>query len=146
MKTMEYSIEINASRNRVWETLWGDATFRDWSGIIDEGTYMKGEMKEGNEVEFISAENGYGVTSLVVKLQPEEFVSFRHRADTKENGQQTREKEWTGGVESYHLTENNGKIILTVNTDVPKEQEALFNERFPKALMRIKALAEQGIR
>jgi len=146
MKTMEYSIEIDASKDRVWETLWEEATFRDWSGIIDEGTYMKGEMKEGSEVEFISSVSGYGVTSIVEKLQPEEFVSFRHRADTKETGQQTREKEWTGGVESYHLAENNGKITLTVKTDVPKEQEALFNERFPKALMRIKALAEQDIR
>ena len=142
MKTMEFKIEIDASRERVWKTLWEDTTFRDWSGVIDEGTYMKGELKEGNKVEFISLVNGYGVTSLVEKLQPEEFVAFRHRADTIESGQQTREKEWTGGVESYHLADNNGKVILTVKTDVPKEQESLFNVRMPKALKRIKALAE----
>jgi hypothetical protein len=28
--------------------LFGKITFHDWVNIIDEGTYMKGVMKEGN--------------------------------------------------------------------------------------------------
>ena len=53
-------------------------------------------MKVGNEIQFISSVNGYGVTSLIEKLNPNEFILFRHGADTKENGRQEREKEWTG--------------------------------------------------
>ena len=143
MKELQFSIEINAPRERVWATLWDDATFRDWAGIIDEGTYMKGIMKEGNEIEFISSVNGYGVTSLIEKLNPTEFVLFKHSADTKESGQQEREKEWTGGTESYSLTEKNGVTTLIVKTDIPQEQEETFNIRFPKALERIKTLAEK---
>ena len=105
MKEIQFSIEINASKERVWATLWEDITFRDWASIIDEGTYMKGVMEEGNEIQFISSVGGYGVTSLIEKLIPNEFVLFRHSADTKELGQQEREKEWTGGIESYSLTE-----------------------------------------
>ena len=105
MKELFFSIEIEASKEKVWATLWEDKTFRDWADIIDEGTYMQGEMKEGNEIRFLSSVNGYGVTSLIEKLTPNEYVLFRHSADTKDTGQQVREKEWTGGTESYALTE-----------------------------------------
>ena len=143
MKEFQFLIEINASKERVWATLWEDITFRDWANIIDEGTYRKGVMREGNEIQFISSVNGYGVTSLIEKLNPNEFVLFRHDEDTKESGLQEREKEWTGGTESYFLTEKNGITILIVKTDVPQEQEETFNIRFPKALERIKTLAEK---
>lgn len=143
MKEIQFSIEINASKKRVWATLWEDVTFRDWANIIDEGTYMAGVMKEGNEIQFISSVNGYGVTSLIEKLDPDEYVLFRHRADTKETGLQSRENEWTGGTESYSLTETNGFTTLIVKTDVPEELEEIFNNRLPKALGRIKTLAEK---
>ncbi len=143
MKKLQFSIEIKAPRERVWNILWEDKTFRDWASIIDEGTYMVGEMKEGNEVQFISSVNGYGVTSLIEKLVPNEFVLFRHMADTKESGEQEREKEWTGGTESYSLAEKDGVTTLTVTFDVPPEQEETFKVRFPKALERVKVLAEK---
>ncbi|MDF2535862.1 MAG: hypothetical protein K0R18_2021 [Bacillales bacterium] len=143
MKEIQFSIEINASKERVWTTLWEDSSFRDWANIIDVGTYMKGVMKEGNEIQFISSVNGYGVTSLIEKLNPNEFVLIRHCADTKEGGQQEREKEWTGGTESYSLTEKNGVTTLIVKMDLPQEQEETFNNRFPRALGRIKTLAEK---
>ena len=143
MKETQFSIEINAPKERVWATLWEDITFRDWANIIDEGTYMKGVMKEGNEIQYISSVNGYGVTSLIEKLNPNEFALFRHATDTKESGQQEREKEWTGGTESYSLTEKNGVTILIIKIDVPLELEETFNIRFPRALERLKALAEK---
>ncbi len=142
MKELQFSIEINASKERVWSTLWEDVTFRDWASIIDEGTYMKGEMKEGNEIQFISSVSGYGVTDWIEKLIPKEFVLFYHGADTKESGQQERDKEWTGGKESYSLTDIDGRTKLLVKTEVPPELEETFYNVFPKALERIKFLAE----
>jgi hypothetical protein len=143
MKEIQFLIEINASKERVWTTLWEDITFRDWANNIDEGTYMKGVMIEGNEIQFISSVSGYGVTDLIEKLIPNEFVLFKHQADTKESGQQEREKEWAGGAESYSLTEKNGVTTLIVKTHIPQEQLETLNIRFPKALERIKTLAEK---
>ena len=40
MRKIQFSIEINASKENVWNTLWADATFRDWANVIDEGTYI----------------------------------------------------------------------------------------------------------
>lgn len=143
MKEIQFSIEINANKERVWATLWEDTTFRDWANLIDEGMYMKGVMKEGHEIQFISSINGYGVTSLIEKLTPNEFVLLKHEADTKDSGLQEREKEWTGGTESYSLTEKNGITTLIVKTDVPQEQEEAFHSIFTRALERIKTLAEK---
>ena len=144
MKEIQFSIKINASKERVWATLWEDKTFRDWASIIDEGTYIEGEMKEGNAIQFISSVNGYGVTSRIEKLTPNEFVLFRHSADTKESGQLELEKEWTGGTESYSLTEKKGVTTLLLKTDVPQELEEIFKVRIPRAQERIKILAEKN--
>lgn len=141
MPQLQFTTKIKATKQKVWETLWNDKTFRDWVGIIDEGTYMEGEIKEGQTVRFISSVSGYGVTSLVEKLVPYEFVLFKHMADTKDNGKNTREKEWTGGTESYSLIEQDGFTTLTIKTEVPKELEKIFLESMPKALERIRELA-----
>ncbi len=145
MDELRFSIEIRAPRKKVWGTLWQDATLREWASIIDPGTYMVGELKEGNEVQFISSESEYGVTSLVEKLTPDEFLQLRHEADTQDSGQRERAKEWTGGKETYTLTEKDGVTTLTVAFDVPPEQEEYFKTTYPKALERVKVLAERSL-
>ncbi len=142
MKELQFSIEIKASKETVWATLWEDANFRDWANLIDEGTYMAGVMEEGKEIQYISSVNGYGVTSLVETLIPNKLILLRHSADTKDSGREERDKEWAGGTESYSLAEKNGVTTLTVTMDVPIDLEETFNSLFPRALGRVKTLAE----
>lgn len=144
MKDLQFTITIDAPKDKVWETLWQDETLRQWAGIIDPGTYMTGELKAGSEVQFISAENGYGVTSLVEKVTPGEFLLLRHHADTRDSGQHDRDKEWTGGTESYTLTERAGTTTLTVAFDVPSKMEDYFKTNYPKALEQVRVLAEKS--
>ena len=143
MKKQHFSIKIKAPKEKVWQTLFDDKTFRDWGSIIDEGQYMVGELAQGNEVQFISSVSGFGVTSVIEKLIPHEYVAFKQIADTMDSGEQEREKEWTGGMESYELVEKNGITNLIVKIDVPPGQEETFKVRFPKALERVKILAEK---
>lgn len=143
MKELQFSIEINATRERVWDTLWQDETFREWASIIDPQTYMVGELKEGNEIQFISSASGYGVTSLVEKLVVGQFLLLRHHADTQESGKRERDQEWTGGAETYSLVNNDGATTLTVVFDVPPELEEEFKVSYPKALERVKMLSER---
>jgi uncharacterized protein YndB with AHSA1/START domain len=142
MEQMQFTTDIHASKQTVWDTLWQDATFREWAGIVDPGTYMKGELKEGEEVQFLSAINGYGVTSLVEKITPPDFLQLRHESDTQDTGAQARAKEWTGGVETYTLTEKDGITTLTVAFGVPLKMVDEFKENYPKALQRVKEMAE----
>lgn len=143
MKELQFQVEIHASREKVWDTLWQDGTFREWAGIIDPGTHMIGELKEGNEIQYISG-NGYGVTSLVEKCVAGELLLLRHSADTQDNGTRERAKEWTGGEESYRLVEKDGVTTLTFVCGVPDEMEEYFKLNYPKALERVKVLAESS--
>jgi len=143
MKELVFSVIIHAPKEKVWVTLWDDETFRDWSSNIDEGTYILGDLVKGNEIQFISSINGYGVTSLVAELVPNQYILFKHALDTKETGSQVREKQWTGGSESYTLHEMNGLTTLNLRSEIPDELVDLFMIALPNALNRIKYLAEQ---
>lgn len=144
METVQFSVDINASADTVWSTLWHDKTFRQWAGVIDPGTYMRGELREGNTVEFISEENGYGVTSLVEKCIANELLLLRHKADTQQAGTAARDDEWTGGEEKYELIESGGATTLTVTFDVPSDMKEYFASAYPKALDVVKKLAEEN--
>jgi len=143
MNELRFTVDIRAPKERVWDCLWRDETLRDWASIIDPGTYMVGPLTEGAEVQFISSENGYGVTSLVEKLVPNEYALLRHHADTQQRGEQVREKQWTDGTERYTLSETDGITTLATSVDVPQELEDYFNVAYPKALARVKELAEK---
>ena len=142
MKVLEFRVEINKPKEIVWFALWDDLSFRDWANNIDEGTYILGDLVEGNEIQFISSVNGYGVTSLVKRLIPNEYILFKHASDTQNTGTEIRDKQWTGGSESYTLTENNGSTVLLIKSEIPDELIDVFNISMPKALERIKYLSE----
>jgi uncharacterized protein YndB with AHSA1/START domain len=143
MQKLQFTFEIKASKENVWSALWDDKNFREWAGIIDEGTYMTGTLKEGGQIQFISAVNGYGVTSLVEKLVEGEFLLLKHSADTQDSGQKERANEWTGGEESYSLKELDGVTTLTAVFDVPPQLVEYFTTTYPKAFERVKILAEK---
>lgn len=138
---MQFSVQINATKEKVWDTLWQDETLRQWAGIIDPGTHLVGDLKLGNQIQFISG-NGYGVSSLVKQLTKNEFLLLHHNADTQDEGKNTRDNQWTGGSESYQLTEQNHTTKLTITFDVPPELEDYFQTTYPKALQKIKSLSE----
>lgn len=54
MKKLEFSIEIQASKEKVWETLWNDETYRKWTATFIRGSYIEGELREGKEVRFLT--------------------------------------------------------------------------------------------
>lgn len=140
MKEYQFSININAPKEKVWSIMWNDNTFRDWANYIDEGMYMVGEMKEGNSVHFVSPINNYGVISKIEKLIPDECVIFKHQVDTI--GNVKRDNEWSGGTESYELYFENGITTLITKTELPIEQIETFNTFVPQSLNRIKELSE----
>lgn len=141
MKELRFQILIAAPKEKVWATLWRDQTLRQWASLMDPGTYMVGELKQASTVQFLS-KDGYGVTSLVAEVIPNEYVLFKHQTDTQDNGTNVRADQWTGGKESYTLTYKNGLTTLAMSIDVPAELQKLMSTRYPQALARIKELSE----
>lgn len=141
MTRLQFSIDIHAPRDRVWKVLWDDATFRDWTSVFAEGSYALTDWNEGSTIRFLDPNSGGGMSSIIAQKRPYEFMSFKHVAEIKD-GQEQPPAEWSGALENYTLREINGATTLVVDLDAAEEYREMFEERFPKALQRVKALAE----
>ena len=141
LKQLHYSIDIDAPRDKVWHVLWDDASFRDWSSVFAEGSYAVSDWKEGSTVQFIDPSNNSGMQSIIEKKRPSEYISFRHEAEIKD-GKVQPPPAWSGAHENYTLTSNSGRTTLKVDLDAADEHLEMFEDKFPKALKRVKALSE----
>ncbi|PWJ58261.1 uncharacterized protein YndB with AHSA1/START domain [Dyadobacter jejuensis] len=140
LKTISFSVSINAPRERIWEVLWQPKTYEKWTSVFMEGSHYKGDLKQGHTIDFL-AKNGDGMRSLVEKLIVNEQMVFSHQKELKE-GVETATT-WQGAKEIYFLKkESDTSIELQVIMDITPEMEEYFNDAFPKALGRIKQYSE----
>ncbi|WP_371079172.1 hypothetical protein, partial [Salmonella enterica] len=110
------STQINASREKVWSTLWEDASYRAWTSAFTEGSHAQTDnWKEGSKVLFLDG-NGRGMVSMVAVNRPNEFMSFRHLGEIHNGVEDTtsdKVKEWAGSHENYTLTDEGSGTLLT---------------------------------
>lgn len=146
MEKLNYTISINAPKEKVWNTLWEDASYRAWTAPFMEGSYAKTDnWKEGTKVLFLDPK-GSGMVSRVAANRPNEFMSFEHLGEVKDGVEDTssdKVKAWAGAHENYTLTETGGKTALTVEMDIADEFKDYFMNTWPKAMERIKELSEE---
>ncbi|HEX9979092.1 MAG TPA: SRPBCC domain-containing protein [Flavobacterium sp.] len=144
MKRLNFSISINAPATKVWEALWDDNNYREWTSVFCEGSYVETDWNEGSKALFLSP-GGEGMYSTIAINKPNEVMSFRHIGmvkDGKELPIDDATRSWSGAEESYYLRETDGQTELTVEMDITEEHAAYFNDAFPKGLEKIKSISE----
>ena len=141
MERLPFTIDIDAPRRRVWAVLWDDATYREWTGVFAEGSHAVSDWQQGSQIRFLGP-NGDGMLAMIDVKVPEERMVFRHVAEVKD-GQEQPSPAWAGALETYTLSVNGDGTTLLVELDAEEEHADSFREAFPKALARVKALAEQ---
>jgi len=144
MITLNFSILINAPKEKVWEVLWDDKTYREWTSVFMEGSYAVSDWQQGSSVLFLSP-SGEGMFSTISKKVPAELMSFKHLGIVKDGQEQPMDektKEWSGAMENYILKEINGVTELSVIVDITENHEQYFSDTFPKALEKVKSLCE----
>ena len=50
---------------------------------------------------------------------------------------------WKGALENYSFREEDGKTFVSVDLDANEQFKAYFEQTWPKALQKLKALCEQ---
>ena len=146
MEKQTFEININTSREKVWNVLWDDATYRQWTTPFNEGSYAESDWKEGSKVLFLSPE-GDGMVAVIAAKKPNEFMSFKHIGMIEkgvEDLHSEKVKQWAGALENYTLETVEGKTKLTVEMDINEEYKEMFLEMWPKALAKLKELAEEN--
>ncbi|MFN8284025.1 MAG: SRPBCC domain-containing protein [Chitinophagales bacterium] len=152
MQKLQFKKEINAPAQKVYETMLGlkdKATYEYWTAAFNPTSTYEGSWDKGSKILFTGTdENGKkgGMVSEIAANQPANFVSIRHYGfldgDTEITTGEQVEK-WAGGHENYTYQENNGVTTVTVDIDVIDEYLDYFNSHYPKALDKLKEIAEQ---
>jgi uncharacterized protein YndB with AHSA1/START domain len=147
MNTLHFSIIINAPKEKVWDTMLQDATYRVWTKPFNEGSHYQGDWSEGSTIRFLGTDaDGKimgGMFSRIAKNVPFEYVSIQHLG-VIENG---IEKPWETegeGFENYAFVEKDGGTEVSVEmVNIPDDFCPSMNEMWPKALEVLKELAEK---
>ncbi len=147
MKTMKFSTPIKADPDKIWEVLWNDRTYREWTSAFspDPQYAMPDGLVEGGRVHFLDGK-GQGMYSRIAKLEPSRKLTFEHLGTIKDGRERPEDEEmrkWKGAKESYVIDPNGDGCELKVEVDVADEHAGSFEDMFPKALAKVKQLAEQ---
>lgn len=145
MKKMEFSITINASPLKVWETIIGKDTYNQWTAAFAEGSTVKTDWKKGSKALFLDGK-GNGMVSEIVESIPGKFLSIHHLGEVKDGVEDPttyQAEQWGDALENYTLNEVDGKTVWQVDMDMVEEYQQYMNDTWPLALAKVKELAER---
>lgn len=146
---MQFDISINAPKENVWNTLWDDRTYRQWTAPFAEGSSAQTDWQKGSRVLFLDGK-GSGMVSVIDENIPNQFMGIKHLGIVKdgvEDFDSDEVKQWAGSYENYTLEEKNGVTHVRVDmggADISTEFQDYFEKTWPQALQRLKELAEGG--
>lgn len=152
MQKLHYSVVINAPREKVYETMLADATYREWTEAFGMGNgYYEGDWSEGSTMRFIgqdpeNPENLSGMISRVAKNTKNEFVSLESVGQIVNGVDDTTSdqvKGWLGALEEYTITDVEGGTEVRVDQDTADEFVEMFSSMWPKGLAKLKEICER---
>lgn len=159
MEKLHFSIAINAPKEKVWDTMLEDKTYREWTTAFSPGSYYEGSWDEGSKILFLAPDNSGklgGMTSVIAENRPHEFISIKHLGGVKDGVEDTTieaMQAWAGALENYTFHETDGTTEVVVDiigngnneeTKESKEMAEMFKDMWPNALQKLKELAEKS--
>jgi len=150
MEKLHFKIDINAPKEKVWDTMLDDNTYRKWTEPFMPGSYYKGDWNKGSKILFLApGEKGEGgMVSRIKENRKYEYISIENLGvviDGKEDTTSDEVKGWAGALENYTFKEKDGKTELLVDMDSNEEYAEMINGMWPKALQKLKELSENNI-
>ncbi len=144
MEKLHFSILINAPKEKVWNTMLNDETYRLWTTPFMEGSYFEGDWTAGSDMRFLAPDKDgtpSGMYSRIKESRPYDFISIQHLGEVNKG----KEISWTqeGEVlENYTFVDQDGATQVLIDLDGPDELKEMFESIWPKALEKLKDLAE----
>jgi hypothetical protein len=128
-----------------------DATYREWTASFNPNgsSWYEGDWKQGSKILFLGAgENGEvgGMVSRIKEARLHDFVSIEHLGvvqDGKEDTTSDTARQFAPAFENYTFIETNGVTEVRIDLDTAEEHRQMFEASWPKALQKLKQLAEK---
>ncbi|HFK5509937.1 TPA: SRPBCC domain-containing protein [Elizabethkingia anophelis] len=145
METLSYEFEINASAQKIWDILWSEATYSEWTKFFGSDSVMKSDWKVGGRTLFVN-NKGDGMVSTIDSLKESHQIVFKHLGMILNGIEDLHSKEimeWSGAQEKYFLTDLGDKTKLHVEVQVDEKWKDDMDKGFIKGLGLVKELAEK---
>ena len=150
-QTIHFAITINAPKEKVWDTMLQDATYREWTALFNPHgpSWFEGDWKQGSKILFLGAgKNGQvgGMVSRIKEARPHDFVSIEHLGvvqDGKEDTTSDTAKQFAPALENYTFVDKNGATEVLIDMDTEEEHRQMFEASWPRALQKLKQLSEK---
>lgn len=149
MKTLHYEISINASREKVWDTLTNKATYEEWTNVFSPGSTYEGDWSEGSQILFLGpGDNGTksGMIAKIVESRQPEYISIKHIGMIENDIEDTTSEKvqaWAPAYENYTLEEIDGGTKCIVDMQSEEEMCEFFDQTWPQALQKLKEICER---
>ena len=149
MDKLKFSIVINAPKEKVWDTMLEDKTYRIWTEEFTPGSHYIGSWDEGSKILFLGPANDGklgGMVSRIKENKLHKFISIEHLGEVLDGVEDTtsdRVKIWAGALENYTFIEKDDKTELVVDMVINEEFKEMFEGMWPKALEKLKELCEK---
>jgi uncharacterized protein YndB with AHSA1/START domain len=149
---LHFEISIDAEVGKVYKTMIDKDRYSEWTAVFNPSSRYEGSWKQGSEIHFFGTEKDkstVGMVSIIKENIPNRFISIEHQAiihDGKKISSGPEADLWSGSLENYIFTSDNGKTKLTIEMKIPRklkeEYKNYFLDTWPKALNKLKSICE----
>ena len=149
MQKLNFSIVIDAPKEKVWHAMLDDRPYREWTRAFNPGSYYKGDWSRGSKMLFLGPdpETGQegGMVSRIAENRPYEYISIEHIGIIQNGIEDTTSetaRKMAPAFENYAFKEKDGATEVLVDMDADDEYAEMFNKMWPEGLQRLKKIAE----
>lgn len=140
MKFLEFEILINATPEKVWETLFTQDSYKKWASAMNEGTYFEGNWEVGSIMKFLDPQNN-GMYNLVTENIRFKVLGMKHLGWILKG--ELSPQNWEDSTLNYILEPSENGTLLKGTVNSLDEFVEFFNSKYPQNFEHIKRLAEE---
>lgn len=140
MKFLEFEIQINATPEKVWETLFTQDSYKKWASAMNEGTYFEGNWEVGSIMKFLDPQNN-GMYNLVTENIRFKVLGMKHLGWILKG--ELSPQNWEDSTLNYNLEPSENGTLLKGTVNSLDEFVEFFNSKYPQNFEHIKRLAEE---
>ena len=140
MKFLEFEIQITATPEKVWETLFTQDSYKKWASAMNEGTYFEGNWEVGSIMKFLDPQNN-GMYNLVTENIRFKVLGMKHLGWILKG--ELSPQNWEDSTLNYILEPSENGTLLKGTVNSLDEFVEFFNSKYPQNFEHIKRLAEE---
>jgi hypothetical protein len=146
MINLKYSIEIDAEKEHIWETMLNPETYQKWIKAFSSDSKFIGEWKQGEMILFFDPNLG-GSKAVLEIFNPYNEIPAKHISmvdkEKNENNEHEMAKKWISSTERYGFVETGERKRLEIEMKTDEVFAEMFSKSWPRALEIIKSLCEK---